>query len=166
METELEKVLMNFYKEEMILYLTNHPEGFEEAVQLAITDKQPYSWRAAWLLWSCMEENDPRFKDQIPRIMACLRDKSDGHQRELLKILYLMEIDEEFEGTLFDHCVSIWEKIGKKPSVRFNAFKMIVKISGKYPELSQEIGFLLQDHYTDSLSHGVKRSLFKLINGR
>jgi hypothetical protein len=165
METELEKVLMNFYKEEMILYLTNHPEGFEEAIQLAITDKQPYSWRAAWLLWSCMEENDNRIKSHIPGIIKSLKGKNDGHQRELIKILYLMDLDENHEGILFDHCISIWEKIDKKPSVRFNAFKMIVRISRKYPELSQEIGFLLQDHYLDTLSKGVRHSLERMVNG-
>ena len=36
----------------MIAYMETHPEAYEEAVQLAISDKQPYAWRAAWLLWS------------------------------------------------------------------------------------------------------------------
>jgi hypothetical protein len=36
----------------LISYLSAHPEYFEEAITLAISDKQPYSWRAAWLLWS------------------------------------------------------------------------------------------------------------------
>ena len=164
METELEKVLMSFYKEEMILYIANHPESFEELVQLALDDKQPYSWRAAWLLWSCVEENDRRIKSHIRSIISSLKGKNDGHQRELIKILYLMDLDENHEGILFDHCISIWEKINKQPSVRFNAFKMIVKISRKYPELSQEIGFLLQDHYLETLSPGVRRGLLKMTN--
>lgn len=155
---------MNSYKTDMILYLANNPKSFEEAIQLALTDKQPYSWRAAWLLWSCIEENDSRIKAHIRSIIDCMVKKSDGHQRELLKILYLMEIDEEFEGILFDHCINIWEKINKKPSVRFNAFKMILKISRKHPELSQEIDFLMQDHYTVTLSRGIRHSLTKMIN--
>jgi hypothetical protein len=165
METELENVLMKFYKTEMIRYLATHSESFIEAIHLALSDKQPYSWRASWLLWSCMEKNDIRVKAHIRSIIECINEKNDGHQRELLKILYLMDIDEEFEGILFDHCIRIWEKINKKPSVRFNAFKVILKISRKYPELSQEIGFLMQDHYTESLSKGVRRSLIKMIKG-
>jgi hypothetical protein len=162
METELEKVLMNFYKEEMIRFMTNHPESFGEAIHLALGDKQPYSWRAAWLLWSCIEENDSRIKSHIRSIISSLKGKEDGHQRELLKILYLMDLDERHEGILFDHCISIWEKINKKPSVRFNAFKMMVKISRNYPELSQEIFFLLQDHYLETLSPGVRHSLLRM----
>jgi hypothetical protein len=164
METELENVLMTFHKEEMIRYVAKHPESFEELVQLSMVDKQPYSWRAAWLLWSCMEENDNRIKGHIRTIIGSLRGKNDGHQRELLKILYQMEIDEKSEGLVFDHCVSIWEKISKKPSVRFNAFKFIIKISRKYPELAQEIGFLVQDHYLETLSKGVRHSLMRMIN--
>ena len=50
MESQLEHTLMNSHKKELISFLNAHPEFFEEAVTLAIGDKQPYSWRAAWLL--------------------------------------------------------------------------------------------------------------------
>jgi len=163
METALEKVLTSFYKDGMISYMATHPEDFEEAIQLAITEKQPYSWRAAWLLWSCMEENDPRFTKHIQTLIDSISTKKDGHQRELIKILYNMELNEEYEGFLFNLCVNIWEKIGKNPSVRYTAFKYILKVVQKYPELSQEIHLYTQNQYLDSLSPGVKRSLFRMV---
>jgi hypothetical protein len=163
METELEWTLTNSYKADMISYLAAHPEDFEEAIKLAITDKQPYSWRAAWLLWSCMEENDQRIQGYLKRIINTISDKNDDQQRELLIILQKMEINEKLEGLLFNHCVTVWEKISKKPSVRYNAFKIIVKIAKKHPDLSHEIVFLTQDQYMDSLSPTVKRSISKLV---
>lgn len=163
METALEWTLTNSYKADMISYLVAHPEDFEEAMKLAIADKQPYSWRAAWLLWSCMEENDQRIQGYLKKIINTISDKNDDQQRELLIILQKMEINEELEGSLFNHCVTVWEKIGKKPSVRYNAFKIIVKIAKKHPDLSHEIGFLTQDQYMDSLSPTVKRSISKMI---
>ena len=72
-------------------------------------------------------------------------------------------LSEELEGSLFNHCVTVWEKISKKPSVRYNAFKIIVKIAKKHPDLSQEIGFLIQDQYMESLSATVKKSISKMI---
>jgi hypothetical protein len=164
METALEKTLTSFYKEGMIAYMDAHPEDYEEAINLAISDKQPYSWRAAWLLWSCMEENDPRVQTHLKNIIHSITTKQDGHQRELLKILLKMELDEESEGYLFDVCATIWEKINKRPSVRFTAFMMILKIAKKYPDLFQEINALTQDHYLDSLSPGIKNSLSRTIN--
>jgi hypothetical protein len=159
-----EDKLLNSYKDEMISFMHAHPEFFEEAIQLAISDKQPYAWRAAWLLWSCMEMNDRRIRKYIKSIVDNLGDKEDGHQRELLKILLKMDISEECEGILFDHCMDIWEQINKAPSVRINALQFIIKIANKHPELTKEIKFLAEDHYLESFSPGAKRSVLKLIN--
>ena len=159
----LEDKLLNSYKDEMISFMDTHPEFFEEAIELAVSDKQPYAWRSAWLLWSCMEENDKRIQKYIKSIVDTLETKDDGHQRELLKILLNMEVEEKYESILFDHCMDIWEQINKTPSVRINALKFIIKIAKKHPELSQEITFLTQDHYLESLSPGVKHSVSKII---
>ncbi len=163
METALEQVLTTFYKTGMISYLAEHPEDFEEAIQLAISNKQPYSWRAAWLLWSYMEKNDPRIKKHINSIINSIPSKKDGHQRELIKILQQMELDDEQEGFLFDACITLWEKISKKPSVRYVAFNTIVSLAKKYPDLSHELVFLTQDHYLDALSPGVKNAVQRMI---
>jgi hypothetical protein len=163
METALEWTLTNSYKADMISYLASHPEDFEEVIKLAVADKQPYSWRAAWLLWSCMEDNDQRIHKYLKRIINTISDKNDDQQRELLIILQKMEISKELEGSLFNHCVTVWERIGKKPSVRYNAFKIIVKIAKKHPDLSDEIAFLIQDQYLESLSPTVKKSISKMI---
>ncbi len=163
MVSVLESKLISCYKEEMISFLKSHPEHFDEAIKLAISDKQPYSWRSAWLLWSCMEENDKRIQKHIKSIVESIKTKKDGHQRELLKILYQMEIKEKYEGVLFDICITIWEGIGKNPSVRITALKFILKVANKHPELLEEIVFLTQDHYLESLSPGVKRSIERMM---
>jgi hypothetical protein len=163
MESALEKTLTSCYKNEMISFMKSHPDCFEEAVELAVSDKQPYSWRAAWLLWSVIEENDQRIKKYIKRIVNAAKTNSDSHQRELLKILLMMELDEKYEGVLFDICMGIWEQISNAPSVRVNALKLIVKIANKHTELKKEISFLAQDHYLESLSPGARHSVKKRL---
>lgn len=163
METALEHILISSYKAEMISFMGAHPEDFEEAIELAISNKQPYSWRAAWLLWSCMEENDQRIQRHIKNIISTITTRNDDHQRELLKILLQMELNEEYEGFLFNVCVTVWEKINKKPSVRLTAFKIILKIAKKHPDLSHEITFLTQNQYLDLLSPAAKKSISKMI---
>ncbi|MDA3892455.1 MAG: hypothetical protein PF517_12390 [Salinivirgaceae bacterium] len=162
METLLEHILTSAYKDEMISFMNDHPECFEEAINLAIADKQPYSWRSAWLLWSCMKKNDLRIQGHISKIIKSLMQKDDGHQRELLKILMQMDLDEDQEGYLFDICVTVWEKINKKPSVRFFALKFIILLAKKHPDLSNEVVFLTQNHYLDLLSPDIKRSIIKM----
>ncbi len=163
METALEHILVNSLKADMIAYLKSHPEDFEEAIELAVIDKQPYSWRAAWLLWSCMEVDDTRIRKHIDTIIDSISTKNDSQKRDLLIILFQMELNDDRQGILFNICVDIWEKIDKKPSVRYTAFKMIVKIALNYPDLLNEVTFLTQDRYMDSLSENVKRSLFKMF---
>lgn len=163
METAFEHILTNAYKAGMISYLAGHPEEFEEAIQLALSDKQPWSWRSAWLLWSCMEKNDPRIRSHIKAIINAIPSKRDGHQRELLKILQQMEISEEDEGYLFDICVTIWEKISNRPSVRWHAFSMIVATAKKHPYLFNEISCLTEDYYLETLSPGIKNSILRII---
>lgn len=163
METAFEHILMNFYKAQMIAHMKSNPEDFEEAMNLSLSNKQPYSWRAAWLLWSCLKKNDPRLEGYIKKIIDSMPSKADGHQRELLKILQLTEINEEYEAYLLDMCVDIWKQVNKKPSVRFNAFIMMVKIAKKHPGLSSEIKLLTQSQYLDTLSPGVQRSVERMI---
>jgi hypothetical protein len=162
MGTTLEYILTNSYKKEMISYIKSHPGDFGELIELALSDKQPYAWRAAWLLWSCMEVNDKRLHRYLNRIMDVLPTRNDQHLRELLIILYKMELKEEYEGKLFELCSRIWEKIGKNPSVRFNAFKLIVKIVKKHPDLIQEIDLLTQSHYLDYLSDAAQKSVLRM----
>lgn len=148
----------------MISFMNSYPEYFDEAIELALADKQPYSWRAAFVLWSVIEENDKRIKKHINKFVKVVKNKNDGHQRELLKILLMMELDEKYEGVLFDICMNVWEQIDKSPSVRVNALKMIIKIADKHPELKKEISFLAQDHYLESLSPGAKHSVKKILS--
>jgi hypothetical protein len=110
METKLENILTNSYKVKMISYLKSHPEDFEEAIKLAIQDKQPYSRKAAWLLWSCMVKNDHRITGYIDQIIETLPSKSDNQLRELLMILQRMKLSDDYTGKLFDICVNIGRK--------------------------------------------------------
>ena len=164
METPLEAVLMNSYKEGMLQFIEDNPVAFNELVQLSFTDNQPYAWRATWLLGTVMEDNDSRLLKYIqPMIEFISICKKDGQQRDLLRILSRMNLDDEMEGLYFDTCVSLWEQIGKIPSVRYTALKGIVEIAKKYPEMVDEVKLLTQDHYLDELSPGVKHSAKRMM---
>lgn len=164
METDLERTLISCYKNDMILFMENHPECFAEAFELAVSDKQPFAWRAAWLLWSCLNENDERIKKYTGRIISSIKSKNDGHQRELLKILLLTDLKKTQEGLLFDLCMDIWEQINKDPSVRYTALKMILKIAGRHPDLKEEITFLTREEFRETLSPGIKKVIDRMMD--
>lgn len=161
--TEYESILISRYKDEMINYLHNHSEAFDEAFSLAVSNNQPFAWRSAWLLWSCLKNNDSRITNHIDEILDNIDGKGDGHQRELIKILEKLELNKEQEGKLLNLCIQLWENISKKPSIRYTAFRNILKIAKKYPELASEIDFFTQSPFLVTLSPGVKHSLKKMI---
>ena len=162
-ETNLEYTLTNSPKNDWISYIASNQDDFPELIKLSISDKQPYSWRASWLLWSCMDNNDQRLKRHIKEIIDILPARQNSQQRALLKVLQGMKIDPKYEGQLFDTCTKIWQNINNNPSLRFQAFKIMVAISKKYPDLTSEIKLLTDTYYTDNLSDIVKKSIYKLI---
>lgn len=163
MTSQLKSKLISSYKDELVAFLKSQPQHFNEAIELAISDDQPFAWRSAFLLSGCMDDDDARVKKFIKPILACIKSKKDGHQRELLKILYRMQLTDKSEGIVFDVCIRLWEQIGKDPSVRITALKFIFKIAKQHPELLNEITPLTQDHYLELLSPGVKRSVNRMI---
>ena len=80
--TLLQEILVQSPKAGMVSYLKAHPQDFPEAIDLALSDNQPYARRAASLLWSSMEENDPRLIPFISPMVEVLPSKAEGHRRD------------------------------------------------------------------------------------
>jgi hypothetical protein len=74
-----------------------------------------------------------------------------------------MDLNEEQQGYLFDICVSLWEQVEKKPSVRFTAFRFINKTAYLHPELYNELQLLTEEKYMSSLSPAVHKSILKML---
>ncbi|MCF6243030.1 MAG: hypothetical protein L3J74_17025 [Bacteroidales bacterium] len=160
-----EKMLKNRYPvKEMISFMEDHPEVFDKVAQLAISGNQSYAWRAAYLLNNYIKNNDVRIQKFTSLIIDSISAKQDGHQRELLKILQKIDLDDEHEGRLFNICITIWENLSKQSSVRYTALLLIIKIAKKYPELANELEYLTEAHYIEPLSKGIKHSVYKIKN--
>ncbi|HHH52717.1 MAG TPA: hypothetical protein ENK91_03595 [Bacteroidetes bacterium] len=145
----------------MTEWMEQNPEHFDRLISLSLGHNKPFNWRAAWLINHIIKTNDSRIRKYTDSFIDTIDDKNDGHQREILKILFLMKLDEEQEGKLFNKCMDIWEKIGKSSSVRIKAFEFLMKTASKYPELKNELKYLTNVEYTKSLSPGIKKSLQK-----
>ncbi len=166
MTEALQSILtLSLRKEKLVAFLRKNPSLFDETIEVSLGNEKPQSWRAAWLIGHLIAKNDKRIKPHIKSILKVIKEKEDGHQREFLKILIKMNLSEKQEGILFDKCISIWEDINKSPSVRGFAFLIITNTVKKYPELISEIGFLTQEHYTATLSPGIRHSVIKIIKG-
>lgn len=163
MESTLEWILTNSNKADMIAYMASHPEEFEGLVELTLDYRHRCSWRASWLLWSCMEWNDPRIGKYQEVIIGNLLKVADNQQRELLQVILRMEIANDLQGRLFDICTKIWKATDKKPSVRHSSFRVLSKIAHDHEGLQNELKILSEDEYLETLSSTVRKSINKLL---
>ena len=162
-ETPLEHILTNSYKADLVDYINQHPGDFAKLCQLALSGKQPYSQKAAWLLWSCMKKNDPRVKKYYHKIINVLPQIPGRQQRELLMVLEKMDLNTKFVAPLFDTCTAIWQTLNNKPSIRYVALRIMIKIGHRYPDLANETRLLTGDIYIDQLSGPVRKSVLRLV---
>ena len=163
MSNTLEDYFKTYSKDAIIADLKNSREKFLELMDIAVNPSDKNAWRACWILRSSMNRNDERIQSISHQLLQILPEAKEGHQREILYLLDNIKVSEEDEGNLFNTCMNIWEKTKSQPSVRFHAFKMILKTVKKYPELASEIEFLTEPHFMDSLTHGARHSVNKLL---
>ena len=150
--------------EEVNFFLNSDQSNFKNIVSLAINNEKDYSWRAAWLLTRILNKNDKRLSHFILKIIKSIPGKESGHQRELLKIVSKVKLSKKQEGYLLDICVNIWEDINIKSGTRYYAMLSILNISKRYPDIRNEIDYLIGDHYTKTLSPGIKCNILKKVN--
>lgn len=163
METKLESVLTTSMKSATLSYIEDHPESKEELITLSISNKQPYAWKAAWYLGYLLKKNDPEIIQHVETILEILPKRNESQQRELLKILLTIDIDEEFEGRLFDLCIEFWQNPKKPPAIRYYAFKQMYKTASRHPDLTPELLAILGPQYLDSLTPGIGASIRKMV---
>ena len=82
-------------------------EHVETLLRMALHEKDPLAWRAAWLL-DGSDEKKPGIADRhIPRIVKALPGlQSRGTIRSLLRMLTRYRIPEKEQGILIDLCFS------------------------------------------------------------
>ena len=154
----------NIDSEEVNFFLDSDQSNFKNIVALAINNEKDYSWRAAWLLTRILNKDDKRLSPFILKIIKSIPDKESGHQRELLKIVSKFKLSKNQEGYLLDICINLWEDINIKSGTRYYAMLFILNLSERYSDIRNEIDYLLGDHYTKTLSPGIKCNILKKAN--
>lgn len=161
--TKLESLLTHLKKEELVLYVDRHPESIQELIALSLEDKPPYSWRAAWLLESCLEQGDQKIEAHSSDFVKVLPLVSEQQQRCLLRLIQQLNLKETDISLLTDECIHIWKHTEHHAALRLNAMKCLLQVMETYPELKHEIAFLTEPHYMEGLTHGIRHSLNILL---
>lgn len=160
---ELEKIFTNWKtKKEVVDLLQDSPDPIKILLDYTLSDRKNM-WRAAWVAASLIGKNDGRYSAYVPKLIKRLSTAKGGFQREILQVLRRLKIDDDQQGYLFDACCGIWENLSNQSSVRITAFKFMIDVVNKYPELKDEVQYFTAKEYTKDLGHGIKRTFEKLL---
>ncbi len=80
-------------------YIGRQKDAFNFLVTLMQKEEQPASWRAAWIVNHLSEKNDKRLQKPLHNIIKSIKGKEDGHQRELIKIVRKMQLNEKMRAS-------------------------------------------------------------------
>ena len=161
MNDELLSILKDASTAQIREYYTSHPGILPVLIDYAL-EKGEYSWRAAYMIAINVKKENPLIARNANRIIDALEGKKQGHQRELLKILLLTELNEEQSLRLYDYCMQVWNETSHTPSLREKAFRHIISFYRKYPELSGDLDWITQEQYLTPLSPGIRKVVERL----
>ena len=151
----------------MLELIKSLPNWFYKLISASMDLKHPKAWRAAMIIGHIMKKNDPRATPHINDFIDCLPHLThDGHQRQVLIILDKLTLNEDQNGHLFNHCLSIWEQVNKIPSTRIRAFQAMIKMTKQFPELKDELKLFTTDYYSQTLSEGIKVTFDRIVKSK
>ena len=142
--------------------LTNFPSGaekdlfiaevgkssakFETLLDLTLFDKDPLSWRAAWILDGSDEQHPGLASPYLSKIIQNLPQlESKGALRSLLRLLCRFEIQEEDQGLLIDLCFGYLVSEFYPVAVKVHAMQIVYNHALIYPELKEELITVIED---------------------
>ena len=158
-----ELLLSKFDRCKLVIQINEDHDLFEEVMKISLTSQSPQNWRGTWVLNHATSKKDDRINPHIDAILDLLAKAEDGHQRELIKLVASGNYDEDQEGRIFDVSINIWEKVAKISSTRYKAIHLALDIAIKYPDLLTDLKYLAADHYLESLSLAVRKSVSKRL---
>jgi len=139
------------------------PNIFEEAVNLALSNKSTISARAARAVYFSANRHPEMIKPYLYPIISALANlENDSIKQNLLKILTEHELpdDEKCLTMLINSCFEWIDSVDSKPAIKVYSLEILYKISLQIPELQNELIFTIENQIDQS------SAAFKVRGGR
>jgi hypothetical protein len=143
-------------KELIVRELGDSERNFTTLLELALFEKDPMAWRAAWVLDGCDERHPELSTAFLSRIIRHLPEtESMGTLRSMLRLLSRHEILEADQGALIDLCFGTMVSERFPVAVKVYAMQIIYNHVLIYPELKEELVSVIRDQ-SENNSAGFK----------
>jgi len=133
-------------KDFLIGDINRSESNFTKLLWLALHEKDPLAWRAAWFLDGSDEKKPGMARKHISVIVKELPGlQSMGTIRSLLRMLTRQQIPENEQGLLIDLCFNYLVSERYPVAVKVHAMQVIFNHVLLYPELKNELIAVIED---------------------
>lgn len=143
LEKEHSKRLTNQIVNEIIA----KPILMNEFMEVFLGNSQHITQRAAWVLSYLAEKNSEIVIDHLPLLVEELSNPKH-HQavrRNILRAVQYMDIPSAVSGKLLDTCFFLLNKRDEQVAIKVFSMNLILRMAKKYPEISQELRFGIEE---------------------
>lgn len=148
----------------IVAYIGKNTARFAELMDLFLHSDYRTVQRAAWAVNYCGENHPEMITPYFGKMLENLRKENihDAVKRNTVRLWQFVEIPHEYEGEVVDICFEYLKNAQSPVAVKIFSMSVLEKIIKKYPELSQELLFLIEDqlpYQTAGFKHRGKRIL-------
>lgn len=125
--------------------LEDNPTLLKAVFELAISNRQPIAWRAAWIFSHMAEYKSPLLPALLPQIIKALQRLENHSQRGcFFRVVSFGEFKVEEYGELLDFCIDILLKPTDRPSHKFYCLDILEMFARQVPDLKSELVMVVE----------------------
>lgn len=165
-QCQLNKLFKTVSKEEVVRFISSHPEEIPNIIKTIKHKSERSAWRAAWIIDLLYRDDPSLIKPYIKELLNILIETPyNGVRRSLLKIIHSEPAPTTEDGRLLDKCFQWIVSPIIPTAVRVHAMQYVSQLLPSYPELKNEFILCLETALNDE-NKGIKtkaRNLLKQI---
>lgn len=144
--------------------IVNSPENYKTLIKIALYDKNPKSWRAAYLVDKINDINSEMLKPFLNEMVEQVKKEKNGSKkRHFLKLISMNDIQKNHQGILFDFCLKRFTSSKDAVAIRVHAMQILFNIAQTEPELKPEIQAIIEHEMEYHPSAGIISRGKKLV---
>jgi len=121
-------------------FIRQKPELIHQLWEIYLSNEEPVSRRAAWIIDTVSESEPDWVTPYIPRLVDLLSTfRHDGMKRHALRMIARNEIPAEKQGALLDICFEWLLSPAEAVAAKFYSMTILYTLSRTFPEIRDEL---------------------------
>lgn len=150
--------------EYLLKEIINSPKNYIALVDIALYNKDPKSWRAAYIVDKINDIQPELLHPFLVRMIEQVqKEKSGSKKRHFLKLISMNNVPENHQGVMFDFCLKTFSSDKEAVAIRVHAMQVLYNISINEPDLQPEILAIIEHEMEHHPSAGITSRGKKLV---